>query len=117
LLVEYLPLYNATQRKRHAVRPGITGWAQVNGRNAISWEKKFEYDIWYVEHISFALDLKILWMTIMKVARSEGISAANAATMERVTGNYKTITMYLYGAGGHAKVIMEILEALSIPVE
>ncbi|GAA0559821.1 sugar transferase [Chitinophaga japonensis] len=87
LLVEYLPLYNATQRRRHAVRPGITGWAQVNGRNAISWEQKFEYDVWYVEHISFALDLRILWMTLVKVLRSEGISAANTATMERFTGN------------------------------
>jgi len=86
LLVEYLPLYNATQRRRHAVRPGITGWAQVNGRNAISWEQKFEYDVWYVEHISFALDIKILWLTVCKVFRSEGISQQGHATARKFTG-------------------------------
>lgn len=87
LLVEYLPLYNDRQRKRHDVRPGITGWAQVNGRNAISWTQKFEYDAWYVENLSFALDLKIMWLTVIKVFRSEGISSATSATMEKFTGN------------------------------
>ena len=73
LLVEYLEIYDVVQRNRHNVRPGITGWAQVNGRNAISWKQKFEYDVWYVEHISFLLDLKILWMTVVKVIKSDGI--------------------------------------------
>lgn len=87
LLVEYLPLYNEVQRKRHSVRPGITGWAQVNGRNAISWERKFEYDVWYAENLSLALDLKILWLTLMKVCRSEGITQQGQATAEKFTGN------------------------------
>lgn len=87
LLIQYLPLYNRKQRKRHEVRPGITGWAQVNGRNAISWQQKFDYDVWYVEHVSLALDIKILWRTIKNVVRSEGISSANSATMEIFTGN------------------------------
>lgn len=87
LLVEYLPLYNKTQQRRHAVRPGITGWAQVNGRNAISWEQKFAYDVWYVDHISFSLDIKILWMTVQKVFKSEGITSDTSVTMERFTGN------------------------------
>ena len=87
LLEEYLPLYNERQKRRHEVRPGITGWAQVNGRNAISWEEKFEYDVWYVEHCSFALDMKILWMTVKKVFLREGISADGHATMEKFRGN------------------------------
>ncbi|HEY9257424.1 sugar transferase [Chitinophaga sp.] len=87
LLVDYLPLYNTMQHRRHEVRPGITGWAQVNGRNAISWDQKFAYDVWYVNNISLALDLKIVWMTAQKVIKSEGISAAGAATMERFMGN------------------------------
>jgi len=86
LLVEYLPLYNEQQRKRHATKPGITGYAQVNGRNAIGWVKKFEYDVWYIENISFALDIKILFLTIKKVVRSEGISSSTNATMEKFTG-------------------------------
>ncbi|WP_045802648.1 sugar transferase [Flagellimonas lutaonensis] len=86
LLVEYLPLYSKEQGRRHEVRPGITGWAQVNGRNAISWERKFELDVWYVDHISFPLDLKILWLTLLKVVKSEGISASAEVTMERFTG-------------------------------
>lgn len=86
LLVEYLPLYNKEQRKRHQVRPGITGWAQVNGRNAISWEKKFELDVWYVDHVSFALDFKILFLTIKKVFISEGINSETSATMEKFEG-------------------------------
>lgn len=87
LLVEYLPLYNTHQKRRHEVKPGITGWAQVNGRNAISWQQKFEYDVWYVENLSFFLDLKILWLTAMKVVKSEGINASQTTTMEKFTGN------------------------------
>jgi len=87
LLEEYLPLYNETQKKRHQVRPGITGWAQVNGRNTISWEQKFDYDVWYVNNLSFALDFKILLLTFRNVARSEGISAENAATMDKFKGS------------------------------
>ncbi len=86
LLVGYLPLYNDRQKKRHDVLPGITGWAQVNGRNAISWEEKFEYDVWYVEHRSFGLDMKILWMTLIKVLKRSGISSEGHATMEAFKG-------------------------------
>ena len=89
LLVSYLPLYNNTQKKRHLVRPGITGWAQVNGRNAIAWDKKFEYDVWYVENLSFWLDLKIILLTVQKVLKSDGISSDSSATMEVFTGNSK----------------------------
>ena len=87
LLPEYLPLYNETQKKRHNVKPGITGWAQVNGRNAISWEKKFEYDVWYVENLSFLLDLKIFFKTFLKVFKSEVINNQNQATTTKFTGN------------------------------
>ena len=87
LLVEYLPLYNERQAHRHNVRPGITGWAQVNGRNAISWQKKFELDVWYVENLSFCLDLKIVFMTIQKVFKREGISSDTSVTMEPFKGN------------------------------
>ena len=88
LLVQYLPLYNPFQRQRHLVRPGITGWAQINGRNAISWAQKFEYDVWYVEHCSLFLDLKILFLTVKKVFVREGISQDGQATMEVFKGNY-----------------------------
>ena len=87
LLVEYLPLYNEEQKRRHEVRPGITGWAQVNGRNAISWRQKFELDIWYIDNISFALDIKIIYLTLLKVLKHDGINADNSATMEKFTGN------------------------------
>ncbi|KIM04240.1 MAG: hypothetical protein KN64_08600 [Sulfurovum sp. AS07-7] len=83
LLVEYLPLYNDRQRKRHDVLPGITGWAQVNGRNAISWEQKFELDVWYVENRSFWLDMKILWLTFLKVLKRSDINSSNNITMEK----------------------------------
>ena len=86
LLVEYLTLYTDHQRKRHTVRPGITGWAQVNGRNTLSWEKKFEYDVWYVSNRSFELDCKIMAMTIQKVLKSDGISSASSVTMEKFKG-------------------------------
>ncbi|PKP14544.1 MAG: lipid carrier--UDP-N-acetylgalactosaminyltransferase [Bacteroidetes bacterium HGW-Bacteroidetes-23] len=87
LLTHYLHLYNDFQNRRHEVKPGITGWAQVNGRNAISWDKKFEYDVWYVDNISFWLDVKILFKTILKVIKKEGINAADAATIEPFDGN------------------------------
>lgn len=87
LLMEYLPLYNERQNRRHEVRPGITGWAQVNGRNAISWEQKFELDVWYVENQSLWLDLKILFLTVWKVVRRDGISAAGDATMPKFEGS------------------------------
>ncbi len=86
LLVKYLPLYNEEQRRRHAVRPGLTGWAQANGRNAISWEEKFRLDVEYVDHISFALDVKTIWLTVKNVLRREGISSETAATMEEFKG-------------------------------
>lgn len=89
LLPEYLPLYNTEQKRRHDVRPGITGWAQVNGRNAISWEQKFEYDVWYVAHQSFILDVKILFKTVKKVFVSEGISQEGQVTAEAFKGNEK----------------------------
>ena len=87
LLVQYLPLYSDFQKRRHKVRPGITGWAQINGRNAISWKQKFEYDVWYVEHVSLSLDFKILLKTIQKVFKREGISSYTSATMEPFKGN------------------------------
>ncbi len=87
LLVKYLPLYNAQQARRHEVMPGLTGWAQVNGRNLVTWEDKFTMDVWYVDHISFALDLKILWLTVKAVLRREGISAEGSATMEDFAGS------------------------------
>jgi len=87
LLVEYLPLYNEHQKRRHEVKPGITGWAQVNGRNAISWQEKFDLDVWYVDHCSFRLDIKILLLTILKVFKREGINQAGQATVEKFNGN------------------------------
>ena len=87
LLMEYLPLYSPEQARRHEVRPGVTGWAQVNGRNAISWNEKFALDVWYVDNRTLWLDLKIIWFTIRKVIKRDGISAAGEATMSRFTGN------------------------------
>lgn len=86
LLMEYLPLYNDQQRRRHEVKPGVTGWAQVNGRNALSWEEKFKLDVWYVDHQSLVLDLKILLLTVKKVFVREGISASGEVTMQKFTG-------------------------------
>ena len=86
LLPEYLPRYNRCQRRRHEVKPGITGWAQVNGRNGLTWEQKFELDVWYVDHCSIWLDLKVLWMTVLQVLRRDGISQAGHATMPEFLG-------------------------------
>ena len=87
LLVDYLALYSDEQNRRHDVRPGITGWAQVNGRNTLEWKKKFEYDVWYVDNCSFWLDIKILFLTVAKVFKTEGISSEKSVTMERFLGN------------------------------
>lgn len=87
LLMEYLPLYSEEQARRHEVRPGVSGWAQVNGRNAISWDEKFALDVWYVDNRSFLLDLKVIWLTIRKVIKRDGISAAGDATMPKFTGS------------------------------
>ena len=87
LLEEYLPLYNKFERRRHEVRPGITGWAQINGRNRLNWTQKFEHDVWYVDHCSFGVDCRILWMTFVKVFRADGISSVTSPTMERFSKN------------------------------
>lgn len=87
LLPEYLPLYNEIQKRRHEVKPGITGWAQVNGRNAISWSQKFEFDVWYVDNVSFVIDFKIVFLTIKKVFKREGITADNSVSAEAFLGN------------------------------
>ncbi|MDH4423925.1 sugar transferase [Bacillus cereus] len=91
LLMEYLPLYSNEQAKRHHVKPGITGWAQVNGRNAITWEEKFELDVWYVNNQSFLFDMKILFLTVIKVFKSEGINQVGHATMGRFTGTKSVV--------------------------
>lgn len=95
LLLEYLPLYNEEQSRRHEVKPGITGWAQVNGRNAISWEEKFKLDVWYVDNRSFWLDMKILWMTILKVICSEGINQKGHVTMPHFMGGQNQTNVQL----------------------
>lgn len=87
LLVEYLPLYSEEQRRRHDVKPGITGWAQVHGRNALAWPERFVLDVWYVDNVSFWVDIKILWLTVINVLRAEGISGENSMTMEKFRGN------------------------------
>ena len=89
LLMEYLPLYSAFQARRHEVRPGVTGWAQVNGRNELDWDERLRMDVWYVDHQSFWLDLKILWMTVFKVLRSEGVTQKGHATVEKFRGSGK----------------------------
>lgn len=90
LLVKYLPLYNERQKHRHDVTPGLTGWAQVNGRNTLSWEDKFELDVWYAENVGFILDMKIIFMTVMKVLKRDGINSGTTATMEEFTGSVET---------------------------
>ncbi len=90
LLMQYLPLYSSEQARRHEVRPGVTGWAQINGRNAISWDEKFKLDLWYVDNQSLWLDIKILWLTVKKVVVRDGISAAGEATMPAFTGSEKS---------------------------
>jgi len=87
LLMEYLPLYTPEQARRHEVRPGITGWAQINGRNALSWEDKFKLDVWYVDHQGFWLDFKIFWLTFARLVRPRGITSAQSATAEKFTGS------------------------------
>ncbi len=104
LLVEYLPLYSPTQARRHEVTPGITGWAQVNGRNAISWEEKFALDVWYVDHQSFALDLRIALLTLKKIFIKEGITQEGHATMSKFEGN----PLFIYGKSGHGKVVASL---------
>lgn len=89
LLMEYLPLYSPEQARRHTVRPGVTGWAQVNGRNALDWDKKFQLDVWYVDHHTFGLDLRILWRTVISVVRRDGISAKGEATVEYFRGTQR----------------------------
>lgn len=110
LLVEYLPLYSREQARRHDVKPGITGWAQVNGRNAISWQQKFQYDIWYVENQSFWLDMKIIALTLKKVFIREGISAEGEVTMSKFLGDIPARKFAILGAGGHAKVVADTAE-------
>ncbi|MCR4878230.1 MAG: sugar transferase [Bacteroidales bacterium] len=87
LLVQYLPLYSPEQARRHEVRPGITGWAQVHGRNAITWQEKFKLDVWYVDHCTFATDLKVIWLTVVNVLKRKDINSSTSATMEFFTGN------------------------------
>ncbi len=106
LLTQYMHLYSPYQNRRHEVKPGITGWAQVNGRNAIDWETKFELDVYYVENISFTLDVKILLKTVKKIVIKEGINAQNSATIEPFSG---TTSVYVFGAGGHGKVVLDVL--------
>ena len=114
LKVRYLPMYSPRQSRRHDVTPGITGWAQVNGRNGIGWEERFELDVWYVEHLSLWLDLKILIMTVSAVFRRKGISAEGHVTMPDFEGSKQTIVI---GAGGHGKVVISTLQAAGIAVD
>nr|WP_101135555.1 NeuD/PglB/VioB family sugar acetyltransferase [Neisseria meningitidis] len=109
LLMQYLPLYDNFQNRRHEMRPGITGWAQVNGRNALSWDEKFACDVWYIDHFSLCLDIKILLLTVKKVLIKEGISAQGEATMPPFTGKRK---LAVVGAGGHGKVVADLAAAL-----
>ncbi|MDM1717158.1 NeuD/PglB/VioB family sugar acetyltransferase [Thiopseudomonas alkaliphila] len=114
LLVEYLPLYNKEQARRHEVRPGVTGWAQVNGRNAISWEEKFELDTWYVDNNSLWLDIKILFLTVKKVFIREGISNSENVTMPKFKGSKQLI---IVGASGFGKEVAWLAERLELPIK
>lgn len=93
LLIEYLPLYSKVQYRRHEVKPGLTGWAQIHGRNAITWQERFEYDVWYVDNISFLLDLKIILLTILKILKGNGINQPGYFTSEKFTGNYTDLVL------------------------
>ncbi len=119
LLTKYLELYSPEQARRHEVRPGLTGWAQIHGRNALDWESRFCLDVWYVDHCSFWLDLKILWMTVAAVFGRKGISAEGHSTMPEFEGT-RTSTrqpVLVIGAGGHGKVVVSTLQAAGIPVD
>jgi len=116
LLVEYLPRYNAHQARRHEMRPGITGWAQINGRNAISWEEKFNYDVWYIDHFNLILDIKIILKTIKKVFVREGINFQNPGGEQKFIGNKKEESvkpLYIIGSGGFSKQVIEIVEEIN----
>lgn len=93
LLIEYLPLYSKEQYRRHEVKPGLTGWAQIHGRNAITWKERFEYDVWYVDHVSFSLDMKIIFLTILKILKGDGINQPGYFTSEKFTGNYTDLVL------------------------
>ncbi len=114
LKVQYLPLYSLEQGRRHDVLPGITGWAQVNGRNALAWEDRFQLDVWYVDNLSFWLDLKILWKTVAAVVSRKGIAAQGHVSMPEFEGTKKVIVI---GAGGHGKVVVSTLQAAGIVVD
>src|SRR5690554_1506284 len=116
LLMEYLSLYSSEQARRHAVRPGITGWAQVNGRNAISWPEKFALDVWYVDNHTIWLDLRILLLTVAKVVRREGVTAESSVTAEKFTGNSK-MRLAILGAGGQGRVVAESAVAAGLGVD
>lgn len=118
LLVEYLPLYNEHQARRHEVRPGVTGWAQINGRNAISWEQKFDYDVWYVDNQSFWLDIKILFATVKKVFVREGISSSETVTMPKFKGTKSNEkSLIVIGASGLGKEVVWLAKRLGISVK
>ena len=118
LLVEYLPLYNEHQARRHEVRPGVTGWAQINGRNAISWEQKFDYDVWYVDNRSFLLDIKILFLTVKKVFVREGISSSENVTMPKFKGTKSNEkSLIIIGASGFGKEVAWLAKRLNIDVQ
>ncbi|MDZ5001311.1 hypothetical protein GNF79_20095, partial [Clostridium perfringens] len=114
LLVEYLPLYNEREIKRHNVLPGLTGWAQINGRNLLSWEERFEHDVWYVENWSLWIDIEIFFKTILKVFKREGINQEGGVTMEKFTGNNSNIkNIVIVGAGGFGREVAWLIEEIN----
>lgn len=117
LKMRYLPLYSPEQARRHEIVPGVTGWAQVNGRNTVGWEERFQLDVWYVEHCSFWLDVKILWLTVAAVFGRKGISAEGHSTMPDFEGSPKPAPIFVIGAGGHGKVVLSTLQAAGLAVE